>query len=88
MESNPIESDTGSAKVQGLKWFCRMSAWGRQCGYASLRGKRLISGAVDGVAGFRRLVADNPSGGREFSDSIDGKVGQTGQHRAEIIANW
>jgi hypothetical protein len=26
MESNPTEADTGSAKVQGLKWFCRMSA--------------------------------------------------------------
>jgi hypothetical protein len=38
-------------------------------------GKRLTIGTVDGVAGFRRLVADSPSGGREFSDSIDGKVG-------------
>jgi hypothetical protein len=26
MESNPTEADTGSAKVQGLTWFCRMSA--------------------------------------------------------------
>jgi hypothetical protein len=33
--------------------------------------KRLTIGAVDGVAGFRRLVADSPSRGREFSDSID-----------------
>ena len=50
--------------------------------------KRLTIGAVDGVAGFRRLVADSPSGGREFSDSIDGKIGQARKHRAQIVANW
>jgi hypothetical protein len=33
---------------------------------------RLTIGAVDGVAGFRRLVADGPSGGREFSGSSMG----------------
>jgi hypothetical protein len=31
------------------------------------KGKRLTIGAVDGVAGFRRLVADGPRGEREFS---------------------
>jgi hypothetical protein len=51
------------------------------------KGKRLTIGAVDGVAGFRRLVADSPSGGREFSDSIDGKIGQARKHRAQIVAN-
>ena len=50
--------------------------------------KRLTIGAVDGVAGFRRLVADSPSGGREFSDSIDGKIGQARKHRTQIVANW
>ena len=54
----------------------------------SLERKRLTIGAVDGVAGFRRLVADSPSGGREFSNSIDGKVGQAWKHRAQIVANW
>jgi integrase/recombinase XerD len=53
-----------------------------------LKRKRLTIGAVDGVAGFRRLVADSPSGGREFSDSIDGKIGQARKHRAQIVANW
>jgi hypothetical protein len=53
-----------------------------------LERKRLTIGAVDGVAGFRRLVADSPSGGREFSDSIDGKIGQARKHRAQIVANW
>jgi hypothetical protein len=53
-----------------------------------IQGKRLTIGAVDGVAGFRRLVADSPSGGREFSDSIDGKIGQARKHRAQIVANW
>jgi hypothetical protein len=56
------------------------------CGF--LLRKRLTIGAVDGVAGFRRLVADSPSGGREFSDSIDGKIGQARKHRAQIVANW
>src|ERR1700740_2396640 len=51
------------------------------------KSKRLTIGAVDDVAGFRRLVADSPSGGREFSDSIDGKIGQARQHRAQIVAN-
>jgi hypothetical protein len=54
----------------------------------TIESKRLTIGAVDGVAGFRRLVADSPSGGREFSDSIDGKIGQARKHRAQIVANW
>ena len=55
---------------------------------SSEEGKRLTIGGVDGVPGFRRLIADSPSGGREFSNSIDGKVGQTRKHRAQIVANW
>ena len=49
---------------------------------------RLTIGAVDDVAGFRRLVADSPNGGREFSDSIDGKIGQARRsgHRMSHLA--
>ena len=37
-----------------------------------------------GAAGFRRLVAGGPSAGREFSDSIDRKIGQARGHRAQV----
>ena len=48
--------------------------------------KRLTIGTVDGVAGFRRLVADSPSAGGKFVDSIDRKIGQAWEHRAEVGA--
>jgi len=38
--------------------------------------ERLTNCTVDGVAGFQRLVAGGPSAGREFSDSMDRKIGQ------------
>jgi len=50
-------------------------------------GERLTNCTVDGVAGFRRLVAGGPSAGREFSDSIDRKIGQAREHRAEVVAD-
>lgn len=49
--------------------------------------ERLTNCTVDGVAGFRRLVAGGPSAGREFSDSIDRKIGQAREHRAEVVAD-
>jgi transcriptional regulator of aromatic amino acid metabolism len=50
-------------------------------------GERLANCAVDGVAGFRRLVAGSPSAGREFGDSIDRKVSQARRDRATTVAN-
>ena len=47
----------------------------------------LLTAPVDGVAGFRRLVAGGPSAGREFSDSIDRKISQAREHRAEVVAD-
>jgi hypothetical protein len=67
--------------------FSSSSTKTRASTFPELHGKRLTIGAVDGVAGFRRLVADSPSSGREFSDSIDGKIGQARKHRAQIVAN-
>jgi len=52
-----------------------------------LHGERLTNCTVDGVAGFQRLVAGGPSAGREFSDSIDRKIGQAREHRAEVVAD-
>ena len=49
--------------------------------------ERLTNCTVDGVAGFQRLVAGGPSAGREFSDSIDRKIGQAREHRAEVVAD-
>jgi len=49
--------------------------------------ERLTNCTVDGVAGFRRLVAGGPSAGREFSDSIDRKIGQAREHRAQVVAD-
>jgi TPR repeat protein len=48
---------------------------------------RSIVSTVDGVAGFRRLVAGTPSARCEFSDSIDRKIGQAQEHSAEVVAN-
>lgn len=45
-------------------------------------GKRLTNGTVNGVAGFSRLDPSRPSTGREFSDSIDRKIGQARERRA------
>src|SRR5271166_3299170 len=50
-------------------------------------GERLTNCTVDGVARFRRLVAGGPSAGREFSDSIDRKISQAREHRAEVVAD-
>ena len=49
--------------------------------------ERLTNCTVDGVAGFRRLVAGDASAGRKFSDSIDRKIGQAREHRAEVVAD-
>jgi Initiator Replication protein len=78
-------SITTFRKILGLEDIQDNS--GRVVRQAPLERKRLTIGAVDGVEGFRRLVADSPSGRREFSDSIDGKVGQARKHRAQIVAN-
>jgi hypothetical protein len=40
----------------------------------------------DGAAGFRRLDLGRPSVGGEFRDSIDRKIGQAWEHRAEVGA--
>jgi hypothetical protein len=40
----------------------------------------------DELAGFRRLDPDRPSAGREFTDSIDRKIGQAREHRAQVVA--
>jgi hypothetical protein len=42
---------------------------------------------VGGAAGLRRLDSGCPSAGREFSDSIDRKVGQAREDRAEVVAD-
>jgi hypothetical protein len=49
--------------------------------------ERLTNCTVDGVAGFRRLVAGSPSAGREFGDSIDRKIGQARNHRTQVVSN-
>src|SRR5260370_20462813 len=51
------------------------------------KGKRHTNCAVDGAAGLRRLAADSPSAGREFSDSIDRKIGQSREHSTEVVAD-
>src|ERR1700736_47016 len=53
----------------------------------TVKSERLTNCTVDGVAGFRRLVAGGPSAGRKFSDSIDRKIGQAREHRAEVVAD-
>ena len=60
---------------------------GKLHGMGCLLGERLTNYTVDGVAGFRRLVSGRPSAGREFGDSIDRKIGQAREHRAEVVAD-
>ena len=71
------------------------AALARNCGYQrrNTPSSSLVSViptarlTVDGVAGFRRLVPGSPSAGREFGDSIDRKIGQAREHRAEVVAD-
>ena len=50
-------------------------AWDNDARFPTLVGKRQTNCTVDGVAGFGRLVPGGPGAGREFSDSIDRKIG-------------
>ena len=77
--------EISSSSVKALLW----SQWRspERKAASSLYRERLANCTVDGVAGFRRLVAGGPSAGREFSDSIDRKIGQAREHRAEVVAD-
>jgi hypothetical protein len=54
---------------------------------ARINRARLTNCRVDGVAEFRRVVAGSPNAGREFSDSIDRKIGQAREHRTQVVSN-